>query len=390
MSSNMNRSATIFILIDALGFQMLGQQKFLDGRLNCLNKTETVLGFSSSAIPTILTGKLPYEHLRWNLLFRSPETSPFSWLIPFGFLPRKILENRFARKLINKLSKRMCGAEGYFSSYGVPARHLHLFDVCEKKNIYKPDGILGNATIIDYMKQSGIPYRVYSYHDGSDEELLCALENDIVKSEASIFFSYLADLDAFFHLHCGEQENVSRKIAWYDEKISQVMATAEDLGKDVRFFIFSDHGMTPVTAHYDLVGDIQKAGIDLELDCMAAFDSTMARFWVEDGPTKTKICQVLDACPAGDVLSHDELQSLGVYFPDHRYGDIIFLMHPGTLIFPNWFGTYAPKGMHGFHPDDKHSYGVYMSNVTDYAPTSILDLYGVMKTEIDRMRKGTN
>lgn len=379
---------SIFVLIDALGWEVLNKTK-------CFEKTEkiklhTVLGFSSSAIPTILTGKSPSSHNRWNLLFRSPSTSPFSWTKPLNIFPRCFLEHRITRKIINELSKKLCGAEGYFSSYGVPASHLHMYDVCEKRNIYKPGGIPGSETIIDYLARSGVPNKVYSYHDASDEAIFAAIEQSCATDDASVYFAYLAEFDAFLHKHCGEDELVSQKLAWYEEKIKRVMESAASSGGEVRIFIFSDHGMTPVTAHYDLVGDIQKAGIDLEHDCMAAFDSTMARFWVEAGPTKTKIFQVLDACPAGDVLSDDELRSLGVYFPDHRYGDIVFLMHPGTLIFPNWFGTYAPKGMHGFHPDDKHSYGVYMSNVTDYSPSSILDLFGIMKTEIDRLRKDTN
>jgi len=379
---------TIILLIDALGYEILKNSDFMRDSSALRSSLKTILGFSSSAIPTILTGKPPSDHNRWNLLFRSPATSPFSWTKPFNYLPCSVLEHRITRKIINELSKRLCGAEGYFSSYGVPARHLYKYDVCEKRNIYKPGGIPGSETIIDYLAGSGVTHRVYSYHDASDEEILAAIEYGCSINEASVYFGYLSELDAFLHKHCGEDDFVNHKLAWYDEKISCLMESAARAGGDVRIFIFSDHGMTPVTAHYDLVGDIRKAGIDLELDCMAAFDSTMARFWVEDSPVKSKILAVLDACSAGDVMSNDELRRLGVYFPDHRYGDIVFLMHPGTLIFPNWFGTYAPKGMHGFHPDNHHSYGMYMSNVTDYAPSSILDLYGIMKAEICRLREG--
>lgn len=377
---------TLFFLIDALGWQIQAATPMSDK----YNKTSlaTVLGFSSSAIPTILTGTIPATHNRWNLLFKSPSTSPFAWVKPFNILPRCFLEHRVTRKIINELSKKLCGAEGYFSSYGVPARHLHMYDVCEKKNIYKPGGIEGSRTIIDYLSESGVNHQVFSYHDASDQAILDSiLTKCLVDDVPTVYLAYLAEFDAFLHKHVGEEELVRQKLEWYLDKINGIVEAATESGHDVRLFVFSDHGMTPVTAHYDLIADLLNAGIDLEKDCMAAFDSTMARFWVEDGPTKTEILKVLDACPAGDVLSDDELRSMGVYFPDHRYGDIVFLMHPGTLIFPNWFGTYAPKGMHGFHPDDKHSYGVYMSNVTDYAPTSILDLFDIMKTEIDRLRQ---
>ncbi len=82
--------------------------------------------------------------------------------------------------------------------------------------------------------------------------------------------------------------------------------------------------MTPVTRHYDLIADLSAAGIDLEHHCMSAFDSTMARFWVDDASVENKIRHVLEQCPAGRILPEEELKSLGVYFSDHRYGDLIF------------------------------------------------------------------
>lgn len=381
----MIKSITIFILIDALGWQIQGASKLIGSRGN--NKLHTVLGFSSSAIPTILTGKPPSEHGRWNLLYFSPRSSPFFWTRKFTFLPRNLLEHRVTRKLINIISKKMCGAEGYFSSYGVPARHLHMYDVCEKKNIYKPGGIPGSKTIIDYLVESCVPHQVYSYHDASDKVILDDIATKCSAEGSSVYFAYLAELDAFLHMHVGESEPVRQKVDWYMDKINTIVASTKSAGNEVRLFVFSDHGMTLVTAHYDLVADLVRADIDLENDCMAAFDSTMARFWVEPGLVKNKIVDVLEGCSAGNIVTEEELQRLGVYFPDHRYGDIIFLMKPGTLIFPNWFGTYAPKGMHGFHPNDPHSYGVYMSNVDDYAPNSILDLYDIMKKEIDRHKE---
>lgn len=372
---------TICLLIDAFGWEIKSLSSLYD-KFNA-NKLQTILGFSSSAIPTILTGSSPSIHGRWNLLYRSPQTSPFSWTKSLNLLPRPIIEHRVSRKLINELSKRLCGADGYFSSYGVPARHLHMYDVCEKYNIYRPGGIPGCTTIIDYLAESGVPHHVYSYHDSPDEVILRDIQKLCLVEDTKIYFAYLSELDAFLHKHCGENDLVKTKIDWYAARINDIVTSVNRAGREIRLFIFSDHGMTPVNAHYDLVKDLQTAGIDLEKDCMAAFDSTMARFWVSSGTVRERIIAVLDACNAGDILSDDELQRMGVYFSDHRYGDIIFLMRPGTLIFPNWFGTYAPKGMHGFHPDDAHSFGVYMSNVDDYSPHSILDLYDIMKREID-------
>ena len=43
--------------------------------------------------------------------------------------------------------------------------------------------------------------------------------------------------------------------------------------------LFSDHGMTPVTDRFDLVGAIDELGFSMPKDYLAVYDSTMARFW---------------------------------------------------------------------------------------------------------------
>jgi hypothetical protein len=73
-----------------------------------------------------------------------------------------------------------------------------------------------------------------------------------------------------------------------------------------------------------------------------------------------------------------------VFFPDRRYGELIFLMNPGVLIHPSFFGNYAPAGMHGYDPDDSYSSAAFVSNVPDHTPETIRDLYHVITTEASR------
>ena len=380
------KSVTIFFLIDALGWEWIKHGSFLDERAELKQRVRTVFGFSSAAIPSILTGKYPDEHGRWNLLYYSPETSPFRWTRPLRLLPRFMRENRVSRKLINMVTKRLVGADGYFAGY-VETDKLSLFDICEKRNIYRPGGIEGSTTIIDAMEARSISYRAYSYHDHTDSGIFDALGNDLRAGKHDLYFAYLPELDAYLHAHSDVPDLVATKLAWYEKKVSQVLDTAEDHVESVRWFVFSDHGMTLVTAHYDLIGDLRNAGITIGKDCLAVFDSTMARFWVDGQAVRERICRVLERCPAGRILTETDLKKLRVYFHDQRYGQIIFLMEPGTLIFPNIFGSHKPSGMHGFHPDDKHSYGVFLSNIKGYDPRVIVDFHNVMNAELEKYSK---
>src|ERR1044071_9411723 len=94
------RGTHLFVLIDALGWEYLKGRPFLDDLLPYRRPLRTVLGFSSGAIPTILTGAWPSVTGHWNLFYYDPNGSPFRWFKYFSFLPDAVLNNRVTTKLI--------------------------------------------------------------------------------------------------------------------------------------------------------------------------------------------------------------------------------------------------------------------------------------------------
>ena len=69
------RRITIAVLIDAFGWDLLQAHSFLP-ELSHRKPLETVLGFSSAALPSLLTGRHPDEHGRWFLFRKNPTESP--------------------------------------------------------------------------------------------------------------------------------------------------------------------------------------------------------------------------------------------------------------------------------------------------------------------------
>src|ERR1700690_3168264 len=67
------RVLNLFVLIDALGWPYVQEQDFLSEILPYRYSLRTVLGFSSGAIPTILTGQLPTNTGHWNLFYYDPQ-----------------------------------------------------------------------------------------------------------------------------------------------------------------------------------------------------------------------------------------------------------------------------------------------------------------------------
>src|SRR5439155_6518704 len=105
-STKRKRRLQVFVLIDALGWRILEGRDFLSDLLPYRAPLRTVLGFSSGAIPTILTGLPPAAHSHWNLFYYDPDHSPFRWLRHFQFLPDCVLDHRVTCKLLKELGRR--------------------------------------------------------------------------------------------------------------------------------------------------------------------------------------------------------------------------------------------------------------------------------------------
>jgi len=372
---------SIFVLIDALGWKYLEGCEFLGDILPYRVPIKTVLGFSSGAIPTILTGVPPSVTGHWNLFYYDPAGSPFRWLRAFQFLPDKVLDNRYSRKIIKELGRHVLGMGPLFEC-SVSPKILPWFNYVEKKNIYDHGGINGSRSIFDQLTQRGVAHRVYSYHHWSDVEILEQAVKDIEGRKASFFFLYLSEMDMFLHMHCKELGQVEERLRWYDRGLRKVFQAARVVDPEATMTAISDHGMTPISHHYDLARDIEALGLKMPGDYLAVYDSTMARFWFFTDHAKQSVCNCLESLPCGRILSDDELRRLGVLFTDRRFGELMFLFHPGWLVSQSDFNGkgWMPSGMHGYHPHDPWSDAIFLSS--SQPPVSvhtIADVYPCME-----------
>jgi predicted AlkP superfamily pyrophosphatase or phosphodiesterase len=378
------RQLRLFVLIDALGWELAEQHDFLGDVLPFRKPLRTVLGFSSGAIPTILTGLLPAKTGHWNLFYYDPEGSPFRWLKPFGFLPDWVLDHRVTRKLLKEAGRHVLGLGPLFECCVSP-RLLPWFNWTEKRDIFDRGGISGAASIFDHLTEKQIPYRVYSYHQWTDEEILRQVRRDLESREAEFLFLYLSEMDMFLHHHCQDGNQLEQRLHWYGDGLRELYRLAQSLDPGATFTIFSDHGMTPVRHHYDLVKDVEALGFSMPADYLAVYDSTMARFWFFNGQARHQTVRCLETQPCGRIVPDDELRQLGIMFPDRRYGEVIFLLHPGWLLSRSDFNGrgWMPVGMHGYHPEDPYSDAVFLSNrKPPVEMRTIADVYGCMSEAV--------
>jgi hypothetical protein len=373
----------IFILIDALGWSYLKDSSFLADLLPYRTSVQTILGFSSGAIPVLLSGRPPKDSGHWNLFYYDPKHSPFRWIRWVSFLPKSLLNNRIVRRGVREVTHLLNKFGGYFQIYGVPVELLPYFDICEKKDIYRPGGLPGS--LFDRLEQSKTRYRTYSYHEFSDRQIFDEAARDLKAQKFDFYFLYLAEFDAFLHDRCKFEGEVQEKIRQYDKWIRELYAQASATNGPIDLFVFSDHGMTPKRGGYDLLAEIRPLGLKMPSDYMA-------RFWFFNERARGRILGKLAGLDCGRVLTAEEIKKFGLDFSDNRFGDSIFLMNPGTLIEPSFMGTLGPEGMHGFDPErDPHSSAVFLTNRAPERPVRTLtDVNAIMQRWIDGLRAGAS
>jgi hypothetical protein len=378
---------SIYVLIDALGWEILRNRSFLDDVLVERRWLTTILGYSSGAIPTLLTGMTPSQHGHWNLIYRDPERSPFRWTRPLARLPRPLIENRVSRRALKMVARRLSGYRGYFSLYDYPVAHLPEFDLTEKRDIYQPGG-LDRPSIFDDMVEAGVPYECYTYHGHTDSQILAVAPERAARSSARVLFLYLSGLDHHLHFHVHEPDSVTEALAWYEAGLRRVWEAAARTRSDVRMYVFSDHGMTPIRWTYDLRRDVQALGLPIQTEYLPAYDSTMARFWVWSDRARRALTSLLTEHPCGRLLSEDELRRLGVWFEDGRYYHLLFLMKPGVLLSPSDMGRVRFAGMHGFHPSDPTADAVLLAtSPVERSVEHITHVRDVMREDLGLARR---
>jgi hypothetical protein len=371
----------VFVLIDALGWQVIKDRSFLNRELTFRTPLKTVLGFSSGAIPSILTGLAPSRTGRWNLFYYDPVNSPFRWLRVLSALPDSLLNNRYVRKAIKELGRRVLGMGPLFEC-GVSPRLLPWFNWSEKTSIYEAGGIAGSSSIFDLLREADIDHKIYSYHTLSDLQILERAKIDIVASNATCFFLYLSEVDHFLHGECTDQTTVTDRLVWYEGQLREVFKLALQRNKAMTFTVISDHGMTPVHSRYDLVHDIQSLGFQMPKQYLAVYDSTMARYWFFDEGARKAVVKKLEGITCGRILEDSHLDQLGILFTDRRYGEVIFLLDPGWLVAQSDFNNddWRPTGMHGYHPSDPHSDAVFLSNRDPHREMiTIMDIFPCLR-----------
>ena len=79
-----------------------------------------------------------------------------------------------------------------------------------------------------------------------------------------------------------------------------------------------------------------------------------------------------------------QLKAWRCWWEDGRYGDLFYLLPPGTIFAPSFMNQKRVPGMHGYTPAHEDSTACWLSNDADANPEGLADIYAVMTSAADR------
>lgn len=295
-------------------------------------KLESVLGYSETVKQSLMTGTYPNKNGMWaEFILKPRSTNKWIKCLPLDHFPHSI--NVGCRYFISTLFKS--------DIRNIPLPLLQYFDhAAEAAQM---------PTLYDIFSERQIRFSEYEGLKGKK------LFNKITKidhTHSDVVFIKIPDLDLIGHIygtHCRQVYNKVRKI---DKMVEKIINYFKNIWKDqFDIIIISDHGMVQVRNHIDLASFI-KSYVKEKSDFIAFYDATIARFWFKRESARKKVIKILSKLKIGQLLNDDVLKEYGVYFSDRRYGELIFLLNPGNVIFPNFYSVlpFSPRGMHGYDP----------------------------------------
>ena len=374
----------LFVFIDACGWEILKNDPFAQSLAPHRRRLESVFGYSSACVPSILSGRWPAEHRNWSYFVFDPDHSPFRALRFLRWLPKMLVNRRRFRRWLSLFLKRPLKFRGYFDLYNIPFRYISLFDFTEKKSPLLPGGMNRGGNIFDFLQTRSIPYHV-SDPARSETANLDDLLGHVRKEDVDFAFVYWPELDGLLHRVGHQSPEIPAKLRSYEALLERLCAVAHQHYEEVRLYVFSDHGMANCDECLDLRARIEALPLRMGRDYVAVYDSTMARFWFLNRNARIHVEDCLREVRQGSIISDEQLKSWRCFFPDRYFGELLFLVDEGVLIVPSDMGERPIRAMHGYHPNASQSYASLLTNHSDVPDdiVAIPDIYRLMTRDAE-------
>jgi hypothetical protein len=284
--------------------------------------------------------------------------------------------------IINRIFlKRLVGTSQPI--YNIPMEFLREVTLTEDYHEMREKDALPVETIFDIMIQEKIDFlydtfaslRLNAGH--SDDARIKKFISLAKNQNCDLFLLYLGEGDAVGHSHGPSSKARRNMIRRLDNRINEIVTTFESNYDNVNFLIIGDHGMVDVRKHINafdkILSVVNKNHLTILKDYKFFIDSTMVRIWFYNNKSKEVFKKLFntdnDLTQNGQLI--DEKNKCALHLPEDLtyYGDLIWLAHPGVVMFPDFFHKREKvKGMHGYDSsiDEQKGFAVLYSKDSHY------------------------
>jgi predicted AlkP superfamily pyrophosphatase or phosphodiesterase len=236
--------------------------------------------------------------------------------------------------------------------------------------------------MFDRLTEAARPWRYLDSSRIGDDGIAAGIA-DAPESSALVFV-YLHHVDMASHLFGIEGRRFRSTLAATDERVRRIVGAARRRLGDLDIVVFSDHGMSTATAYRSLPELRRHRGFGRSF--VFALDATMVRLWFRAGETAVRddvLAIVERKLPGGRLLTAADRRRFHVAFDHRDYGDDIYLIPPGEIIFPNFHSYVRPKAMHAYDPDDADQQGIIVTNGPRTGPlgerVEMVDVHAILE-----------
>jgi hypothetical protein len=349
----------ILYFSDAFGWRYVEQTGFMPDFWPERRPLQTVLGYSSTILPCLVSGEPPQRTGIWTEYYRRDR--------PQGRLARAVVGSRVLLTPVNLARLvlfRFARKAGRPSAHRlrIPLELAHHFDRHDMDYRTFPPVALPVPALDEATHQRGLRFSFRYLRHGYDVDAELRRLDGLL-AEHDVLFYYDPSIDGHGHRVGADVEALRSDM---DRVETFCRGSWARVGADPRsaMFLFSDHGMTDVAATFDLFAALR--GFRIGRDYLVFVDSTFARFWYTSERVRGAIRRALLDAP-GAFLSPNEQDRYGIAFDDDRYGEDILVADEGVVfhpsyISPTFFRTrdYPDRGTHGYRPECPTAYGIFL------------------------------
>jgi hypothetical protein len=377
----MGTTPLVSVFLDGLRPDWVDRMPFVRS-IGAARPIETEFGYSIACHASMYTGLSIEDHGFWFVWLRDDAESRFKpWLRRVPRLLDQIPTRLLARKLILSGMKAEDLPRGYFRVprlVNVPMKQWPGMWVSEPK-YWDEDEYAASPTLFELARRKKTATRTVGFHRGDQ---LASVERPLGAEVHDVdwFYLFMGAVDHAAHATGGEGKHFEEVLHRVDAAIAARCGEIERAYGGYRFVLWSDHGHLKVARPLDIYERMDKSLMAIP----HVIDTNFARFWTETAAERDKLTDALaSAVPEGRVLDESEMKRWQCWFPDGRYGDVIFYLDaPAAFTRTAWGFSRTQKSIHGYIPSNEAMSGALVTNFP-CATTRLREMFALHVEALD-------